>query len=276
MRLDRAIADALTNGRTVVVPYLLVDRARRSRVRAIVTAMAEAGATALELGFPFSEPIADGPILAAAHARSLRNRTSWADLLADLRTAAPILPTAVMTYANPLERRGLDVALRDIAEAGGTGLIVPDLSLEESGPYRAAARRNGISQILLAAPGLSEARVERIADASRGFLYVVGHYGTTGGAQLGARVDLRPILRAAHAAAPELPVLIGFGIRDRASADRALASGADGIVVGTALEQLLAKGHDVPALRSFVRSLASAGPAVSRTPPGRRSPRGRA
>jgi tryptophan synthase alpha chain len=258
VRLDRALANAIVGGRTVVVPYLLVDRARRGRVRAIVHAMAEAGATALELGFPFSEPIADGPALAEAHARSLGNGTRWADLLEDLRVASPVLPTAVMTYANPLAHRGLDVAVRDIAEAGGTGLIVPDLSLEEAAPFRSAARRSGVSLVLLAAPGVTSERVRRVADASEGFLYLVGHYGTTGGATRGSETDLAPIVRAAWSAHPGLPVLVGFGIRDRASAERALRSGADGVVVGTAIEQLLAHGPGIAPLSKFVRDVSGA------------------
>jgi tryptophan synthase alpha chain len=258
VRLDSALRDALLNGRTIVVPYLLVDRGRRRRVRAIVEALAEAGATALELGFPFSEPIADGPYLAAAHARSLANGTTWSDLIADLRVASPILPTAVMTYANPLQRRGLDRSLGALAAAGATGLIVPDLSLEESPPFRGAARRHRISLVLLAAPGVPPARLTRIAGASQGFLYLVGHYGTTGGPRQGARVDLRPIVTHAHAAAPSLPILVGFGVRDRASAARALASGADGIVVGTAIEQILSRGPPGTAIRRFVRSIAGA------------------
>ncbi len=258
MLLARAFADALTDGETIVVPYLLVDRRRRRRVRAIVRAMADAGATGLELGFPFSEPIADGPFLAAAHARALAGGTTWSDLLADLEVASPILPTAVMTYANPLTRRGLDVALSEISDAGGSGLIVPDLSLEESPPFRAAARRHGLSLVLLAAPGVAPARLRRIADASRGFLYLVGHYGTTGGAAAGARVDLRPLVREAWAGHPGLPVLVGFGIRDRASAEEALATGADGVVVGTAIEQLLARGPGVAPLAGFVREVRSA------------------
>jgi tryptophan synthase alpha chain len=257
-RLDSALRDALVNGRTIVVPYLLVDRHRRRQVRPIVEALASAGATALELGFPFSEPIADGPDLAAAHARSLAHGTTWADLLGDVRVASEILPTAVMTYANPLERRGLDRAMVELAGAGASGLIVPDLSLEESAPYRGAARRHRISLVLLAAPGVTRSRVERIAALSRGFLYLVGHYGTTGGPKRGASVDLAPLVLSAQATAPGLPVLVGFGIRDRASATRALASGADGIVVGTAIEQLLSKGPPGIALGRFVREVGSA------------------
>jgi tryptophan synthase alpha chain len=260
VRLARTLADVRTNGGTIVVPYLLVDRHRRRRTREIVEAIADAGATALELGFPFSEPIADGPVLAAAHARSLERGTAWSDLIEAIRIASTILPVAVMTYANPLLRRGLDTALGEIAGAGGTGLIVPDLALEETPPYRAAAGRHGLSLVLLVAPGLPASRVRRIAWASSGFLYVVGQYGTTGGPARGARADLRPIVREAWSAHPDLPVLVGFGIRDRASAERSLAAGADGVVVGTAIEQLLSEGSSLRALQRLISELNSVRP----------------
>jgi tryptophan synthase alpha chain len=265
--LSRAFADARTNGQTIVVPYLLVDRHRRTRTRAIVRALAGAGATGIELGFPFSEPIADGPVLAAAHSRSLANGTTWSDLLADLKDASPILPTAVMTYANPLLRRGLDRALSEIAEAGGSALIVPDLSLEETPPFRAAARTAGLALVLLAAPGMDAARLRRIAMDSSGFLYLVGQYGTTGGPAKGARADLRPMIEEAWGAHPDLPVLVGFGIRDRKSAEDALSSGADGVVAGTAIEQLLGDGKDLGPVRRWMAEVAGARRAPSRRRP---------
>lgn len=262
MRVASAFQTARTRGETIVVPYLLVDRGRRASLERTVAALREGGATGLELGFPFSDPIADGPVLAAAHERALHDRTGWNDLLAALRVASPILPTAVMTYANPLVHRGLDAALGDLASAGATALIVPDLSFEEEGPFRRAAVHLGISLVLMAAPGVTPRRTERIARASRGFLYLVGHYGTTGGASLGATVDLRPIVERARRAAPRLPVLMGFGIRDRASAERALESGVDGIVVGTALEEQLRRDPRPAALVRFLRSIA-----IARRPP---------
>jgi tryptophan synthase alpha chain len=266
VQLASAFAEARTNGRTIVVPYLLVDRHRRTRTRAIVRALRDAGATGVELGFPFSDPIADGPVLAAAHHRALEHGTRWSDLIADLRDTEPVLPTAVMTYANPLLRRGLDRALGEIAEAGGSGLIVPDLSLEETPPFRSAARRAGLAMVLLVAPGTASGRLRRIAAASSGFLYVVGQYGTTGGPARGARADLGPMIEEAWSAQAGLPVLVGFGIRDRASAERALAAGADGVIVGTAIEQLLAHGTDLAPLRRWMTGVAAARPPADRRP----------
>jgi tryptophan synthase alpha chain len=258
VRLDSALRTARRTGRLIVVPYVMVDRQRGRSLDRVVTALREGGATALELGFPFSDPIADGPVLESAHERALRHGTSWRDLLRSLLAVHRILPTAVMTYANPLIRRGIDRAVGELAAAGATGLIVPDLSLEESGPFRVAARRHRIALVLLGAPGVPSERIARIARSSRGFLYLVGHYGTTGHSSRGSTVDLRPLVRAARGAAPSLPVLVGFGVRDRRTAERALRSRADGVVVGTALEQQLRRDARPESVRRFVASIAGA------------------
>jgi tryptophan synthase alpha chain len=229
--------------RPFFVPYLLVDRRRETRLPALAVALREAGATALELGFPFSDPIADGPTLEAASGRALAAGTSWEDLLRAISRTAPILPTAVMTYANPVWRHGLDPGLHQLRRAGASGLIVPDLSFEESAPWRAAARRAGLDLVLLAAPGTGTDRVTAIARRSRGFLYLVARYGTTGAGRPRSARELAPLVAAAHRAAPDLAVLLGFGVRDSASRAAALATGADGVIVGSALEEQLARGR---------------------------------
>jgi tryptophan synthase alpha chain len=234
----------------------MVDRARFSVLGPTVTALKEAGAHALELGFPFSDPIADGPVLEAAANASLRHGTTWSDLLKAARVTSPILPTAVMTYANPVIHRGLERGMRELVTAGISGLIVPDLSLEESAPWRRAARRARLSLILLAAPGASPERIRSIARASRGFFYLVSRYGTTGAARERAPVDLVPLVREAHRASTKLPVLIGFGVRDRASATRALSTGADGVVVGTALEERIEEDPRPASLGRWLTAIA--------------------
>ncbi|MGA8710675.1 MAG: tryptophan synthase subunit alpha [Thermoplasmata archaeon] len=258
MPLADALRTARTSGRPLVVPYLMVDRARSSSLRRTVGALRDGGACALELGFPFSDPIADGPVLEAAAGRALARGTGWSDLIRACRVASSVLPTAVMTYANPVWQEGLKAGMRQLARAGATGLIVPDLSLEESRPWRTEARAAGLALVLLSAPGSPPERTAAVARASRGFLYLVSRYGTTGTAVRDPSVDLRPIVRTAHRAAPRLPVLVGFGVRDRASASRALATGADGVVVGTALEELLERRPSADHLRSWVRAIGSA------------------
>jgi tryptophan synthase alpha chain len=257
--LARALSSVRAAGRPSVVPYLMVDRARRARLAPTAAALARAGASALELGFPFSDPIADGPTLEAAADRALAHGTRWTHLLEQLRATSRLLPTAVMTYANPVWARGLARAARQLRDAGATGLIVPDLSLEEAGPWKAAASRAGLSLVLLAAPSASPDRVATIARSSSGFLYLVSRFGTTGGPRgPSAARDLAPLVAAAHAGAPGLPVLIGFGVRDPPSARASLASGADGVVVGSALEQEVARGRSPAELGRWLSRLVRA------------------
>jgi tryptophan synthase alpha chain len=245
-------------GVPIVVPYLMVDRNRIRKFRPIVEALREGGACALELGFPFTDPIADGPVLEAAAWRALSHGTGWRDLLRACRIASSVLPTAVMTYANPLWQEGLVSGFGELAASGASGLIVADLSLEESAPFRAAARSAGLSLVLLAAPGTPPARARALARSSRGFLYLVSRYGTTGARALDRTADLKSIVRNARAAAPNLPVLVGFGIRNRATASRAFAAGADGVVVGTALEERLAQHPSPRDLSRWIRSIVTA------------------
>jgi len=266
--LGEALSSARARRRRVVVPYLMVDRARKPRLREMLAALREAGASALELGFPFSDPIADGPTLEAAADRALAHGTRWSDLLSQVGVASRYLPTAVMTYANPVWARGIDRALSELRQAGATGLIVPDLSLEESAPWRRAALRVGLSLVLLAAPSADPGRAGEIARASRGFLYLVSRFGTTGGAAPSAAADLAPFVSAAHRASPSLAVLVGFGVHDAASARRAVASGADGVIVGSALEERISTGGSARAAGTWLASIARAvgppGPAAHR------------
>ena len=269
MPLDDTLRSARSQGSRIVVPYVMVDRSRLDRLDRTVLALRQGGATALELGFPFSDPIADGPVLEAAAGRALDHGTSWRDLLAACRIASRTLPTAVMTYANPVWQEGLPRGLRQLSSAGATGLIVPDLSLEESPPWSRASRSTGISLVMLAAPGSSPERTRQLARSSRGFLYLVSRYGTTGSAARDPSVDLRPIVRIAHRTSPELPVLVGFGVRDRESAARALSTGADGVVVGSALEELLASRPPSSAVTRWIRAIASEPGPAHRTAPRR-------
>lgn len=255
-RLAQALRLVRSEGRAALVPYVMVDRARTRRLRRVVEAAVDAGASGLELGFPFSDPIADGPILQATADRALRNGTEWTDLIESIEITSELLPTAVMSYANPFWRHGLDRALAGIAKSGASALIVPDLSLEEAPPWIAAAGRPLIDLILLAAPGASDRRTARLVRATRGFLYLVSRYGTTGTAGSAERIDLAPIVRTAHRAEPALPVLVGFGIRDRATAARALAYGADGVIVASALEQEFVRSFSAETVRRILGPIA--------------------
>jgi tryptophan synthase alpha chain len=239
--VGRSLADALVrparDGPGLLVPYLLVDAARQRQLARIVAALRQAGCAAVELGFPFSDPVADGPVLQAAHARALAHGTHWSHLVDAVRLTSRELPCAVMTYANPVYTRGVDEALRELVANGASGLIVPDLPVDESVPWRRAAGRAGLALVELASPATSEARLDRIVRTTGGFLYLVSRFGTTGAATERKPEPLRPLIDLAHARRPDLPVLIGFGVRTARDVRRARSIGADGVVVGTAFEE---------------------------------------
>jgi tryptophan synthase alpha chain len=256
------LAEALAANRRArrgsLLVYLMVDAARRTKLVPLARACREAGVTGIELGFPFSDPIADGPVLQAAALRALENHTTWRDLLEGLRRVSRELPVAVMTYANPVFHHGLAHACREIASAGGSGLIVPDLPFEESGPWRSATHREGLALVQLGSPATPLSRVRVLTRASSGFLYLVSRYGTTGRGRHAPGVELKSLVRAAHAARADLPVLIGFGVRTAEDLAPVLATGADGAIVGTAVEEVLSKSMDPRRLFDFIAPLARA------------------
>ncbi len=202
--------------------------------QAILGALGEAGADAIELGIPYGDPLADGPTVAAAGQRSLAAGTRLAAVLELIgRTAATLPPIVVFTYYNPVDRYGVERFANAAAEAGAAGAIVPDVALEESASLREALLARGLAMPLLVAPSTPRERAARIAEATSGFIYVVSRLGVTGA---GTAPDLSP-LRRQLAMLREItakPLAVGFGIG--AAADVApIASLADGVVVGSAL-----------------------------------------
>lgn len=226
----------------------------------IIAALARAGADLIELGVPFSDPLADGPVIQRATQRALESGVRPPHVLeaaARLRAAGVLVPLCLMTYVNPILARGAPRFLEEAVRAGIAGLIVPDLPLEEAEELRAAAGAAGLAWVPLAAPTTPDERLARIAATATGFLYLVSVTGITGARdQLPA--DVRGHLRRARRAADGVPVALGFGI-SRPAHVRALASEADGLVIGSALIQRgEAWGFDPEALSAFVRALREA------------------
>ena len=238
--------------------YLMVDAARRRTLPALVRGCREAGVTGIELGFPFSDPIADGPVLQAAAARALGHGTKWGDLLEAIGVVSPVLPVVVMTYANPVLQHGISRACKAIAEAGGSGLIVPDLALEESASWRQTAARAGVSLVQMGSPATPVRRVRTLAKSTSGFLYLVSRFGTTGRGIRAPESELRPLIAASHASRSGLPVLVGFGIRTAADILPVRRAGADGAIVGSAVEEVLSRSTAPARLRRFLRPLSRA------------------
>jgi tryptophan synthase alpha chain len=194
--------------------------------------LAAAGADAIEVGIPFSDPVMDGGVIQEASAEALRTGARLTDVLAVIREAATDVPVAVMTYANPVYRHGIPSFLEEARAAGVAGVIVPDLPVDEFSELEGEAAARGIDAVLLAAPGTREERLAEIGGRSRGFVYCVATYGVTGARE---RVDSTAAdVVAALRPHTDLPLLVGVGIAAPGQAAEVCAF-ADGVVVGSAL-----------------------------------------
>lgn len=242
----------LPSHRKLLVAYLTAGDPDIETSYAAACAAVDAGADALEIGVPFSDPLADGPVIQRAMGRALQSGGGLAqalDLVARLR-ACVACPVILFTYLNPVLRTGVPATLQRLSDVGGDGLLVVDLPMEESESMRAEATARGLAWIGLVAPTTSAERAERIARSSSGFVYLVSMTGVTGStlpdlAPVAARVlELR--------SATDLPLCIGFGIHDAASA-RLAAQVSDGVVVGSAI--VAALEQDVRAVARVVRDI---------------------
>ena len=251
------LSAAFAKGRPALVCFIT---AGDGPTDAILDALVEGGADVIELGMPFTDPMADGPAIQAANLRSLARGTTTADILriaAGFRARHPETPLVLMGYANPMTIRGGDWFAAQCAAAGIDGVICVDIPPEEDPELGPALRSAGISPIRLATPTSDEARLATILGGSSGFLYYVSVAGITGMQQaaLGSIEDAVARIKAAT----DLPVAVGFGVRTPEQAS-AIAEVADGVVVGSALVELVAQhGADAPAaVREATTALASA------------------
>ena len=202
-------------------------------------AVADAGADVIEIGVPFSDPVMDGPTIQAANDRALASGATPTSILDQVRGIDAGVPLAVMTYYNIAFRAGLERFAASLVDAGVSGCILPDLPLEETGPWVEAADDVGIETILLAAPTASDERLSRVCARSRGFVYGVGLLGVTGvRAELAASAS---IIAARLKQVTDLPVLVGVGVGTPGQAVEASAAG-DGVVVGSAVVQRMLDG----------------------------------
>jgi tryptophan synthase alpha chain len=233
------------------MPFLMAGDPDLATTRDTLLALQETGADLIELGIPYSDPLADGPVIQAAAGRALAAGTTPGRvlaLLAGLRGALTT-PVVLFTYSNPLLNRGKERFCREAAEAGAAGLVVPDLPLEEAEKLSPIAAAAGLDLVLLVAPTTPPERMARIHAASRGFTYLVSVTGVTGVRQsLEARVE--PLLARLRSQG-DTPVAVGFGIAGAEQARQVREWGADGAIVGSALVRRMAAtadaGEDVAA-----------------------------
>ncbi|WP_243042335.1 tryptophan synthase subunit alpha [Dyella sedimenti] len=243
-RIDRRFAELKAAGRTGLVPFVTAGDPSPAHTVALMHALVEAGADLIELGVPFSDPMADGPVIQHASERALARNVGLADVLrwvAEFRQSDAQTPIVLMGYLNPIEIHGYARFAAEAVQAGVDGVLLVDCPLEESSVLQ-PLREAGLQQILLAAPTTAPARMVQLCRSARGFLYYVSFAGITGAARL-STADIAARVAEVRAQS-QAPVAVGFGVRDAASA-KAIAGFADAVVIGSALVERLAGAEDV-------------------------------
>lgn len=239
-------------GRKLFLPY--VSGGLDAEWVDLVRAFADAGADAIEVGIPFSDPVMDGPTIQEASDRALARGTTPLSVLGELRGVSDDIgiPLVVMTYYNLVFRAGHDRFAAELAQAGVSGAILPDLPLEEVGPWAAAADQCGVATVLLAAPTAPEERLPRICERSRGFVYAVSLLGVTG--ERVRLADTAVGMAQRLKAVTDRPVLVGIGISNVAQAVEACTV-ADGVIMASALMRLRLDGTSVGEVAAAVRTV---------------------
>jgi tryptophan synthase alpha chain len=254
-RIGNRFMSLAREGRKAFIAFVTAGDPSLERTIEVALGLEDAGVDILELGVPFSDPLADGPVIQRASDRALKRGTRLAsvlDVVCRIRARSE-LPLLLFSYLNPLLRYGLDRLGADAAAAGVDGVLVTDMPPEEGGEWIACARRTGLDTVFLAAPTSPEARLKRVADCSRGFVYAVSRTGVTGerDALSGEAADLVARLKALTGT----PVALGFGLSTPEQV-RAAAEVADGVVVGSAIVRFLEEdpGGDVAGMVRWLKS----------------------
>ncbi len=250
--LERAVRTVRDSGRKLLVPYFMGGLTNDWTEH--VAAAVLAGADAVEIGIPFSDPMMDGPVIQEAALRALALGTTLESICDDLTHLDAAVPLIAMTYYNVVLHYGLERTAGKLAASGVSGAIIPDLALEETGPWTTACDDTDVATVLLFAPSTPPERVDRLAERTEGFAYASARMAVTGkseGGGEGARVVVS-IRRTS-----DVPALIGIGI---ATADQACEAAAvsDGVIVGSALVQVVLDGGGSAEIEAFVRDFRSA------------------
>lgn len=259
-RISAQFARCREQGELALWVYLTCGDPDLATTEELVLAVAEAGADGIELGVPFSDPVADGPIIQRASERALRAGVTLEQILAMVGQVRPKaeIPLLLFSYFNPILQRGLERFAEEARGAGLDGVLAVDLAPEESDDYVKTLHAAGLDTVFLVAPTSTDKRLEQIAACSSGFIYVVSRTGVTGPREALPQGLREVVARVRHAST--LPVAIGFGIA-RPEHVRALVGVADGFVVGSAVVELIEKEAGpmrVAAVRQFIKDLKGA------------------
>jgi tryptophan synthase alpha chain len=246
-RIDATFAQLKAAGRTALIPYVMAGDPSLAATRAIMDSLVAAGADAIELGVPFSDPMADGPVIQRAGERALAHGVSLRDVLdlvRDFRKTDPRTPVVLMGYANPIEAMGGETFADRALECGVDGVLVVDYPPDEATGFTELLAARGIAAIFLLSPTSTEERIVAVARIARGYVYYVSLKGVTGAGHLDTAEVASKLARIRKHVT--LPVGVGFGIRDAASA-QAIAAHADAVVIGSRIIEEIEAGPPMQA-----------------------------
>jgi tryptophan synthase alpha chain len=257
-QLEELFVKVRAENRAALIAYIPAGFPSKDGCTKAIQTLVAAGVDAVEIGFPYSDPVMDGPTIQEAADISLKAGTNAADVFAALKVASDTgVATVVMTYWNPIEKYGVDKFAESVAAHGGSGVITPDLPIEESDRWLAAVSAHKINPIYVVAPSSSDSRIAQVTAKTGGFVYAASIMGVTG-ARTSVSVDAADLVRRVRTAT-SLPVAVGLGVSTRAQA-KSVAAYADGVIVGSAFIKLLLNAEDessgLTALSALAKELA--------------------
>lgn len=267
--ISQTFSNIRNHGKVALIPYITAGDPNLSTTAEALMLLDSCGADIIELGVPYSDPLADGPVIQAAATRALRNGTNLDAVLKMLSEVVPRLgaPIVLFTYYNPILKRGSEKFLHAIKAVGVTGLVVPDLPLEETDTLRKMTAANNIELVLLTTPTTPKERMDTIAQASQGFVYLVSLTGVTG-ARASVETRVESLLQELRQVTNK-PIAVGFGISKPEHVAQIVKWGADGVIVGSAMVKVLGEASSpeegLAALRSLTRELRAVLPHESRS-----------
>ena len=257
-QLEELFVKVRAENRAALIAYIPAGFPSKDGCTKAIQTLVAAGVDAVEIGFPYSDPVMDGPTIQEAADISLKAGTNAADVFAALKVASDTgVATVVMTYWNPIEKYGVDKFAESVAAHGGSGVITPDLPIEESSQWLEAVSAHKINPIYVVAPSSSDSRIAQVTAKTGGFVYAASIMGVTG-ARTSVSVDAADLVRRVRTAT-SLPVAVGLGVSTRAQA-KSVAAYADGVIVGSAFIKLLLNAEDessgLTALSALAKELA--------------------
>ncbi|MDW8031558.1 MAG: tryptophan synthase subunit alpha [Candidatus Bipolaricaulota bacterium] len=250
-RLRKRFAEVRDRREAALIGYLMVGEPELAHTLDYIRALEAGGVDIVELGVPFTDPFADGPILQAAHSRALRQGVTVHTVFQVVREVRKHseIPVLIVTYYNPICRLGEEAFARRCSEAGIDGVIIPDLPIEEATSWVNQARKYGLARIFFVSPETETERVKKMCESTSGFLYAVSCSGTAGAVALIERV--KPLLP------DDVRLAVGCGLAKRDEVEAVVRAGADGVVVASALAARIAEGASPEAIAAYVRDLKS-------------------